>query len=101
MGISINVVIGRICRLVLSRGVHPVTIIVHVLSSKNVQCVEKHAMCPTDSGIPPLDSVYDVIYTCLVSDPCILLRLWSRRMMPHMMRSMFNSSGLTSHFRTP
>ena len=62
--LSLHVVLGLPCRLVHSRGVHSVTLLVHnvVVESCNVSRPSMYSL---------LDNVYDVIYTCLMSYPGI------------------------------
>ena len=61
--LSFHLVLGLPCRLVHSRGVHSVNLLVHLLSLNR-------AMCP-QSMYCLLDNIDDGIYTCLVSDPDI------------------------------
>ena len=62
---ALHLVLGLPCRLVHSRGVHSVTLSVHLLSLNR-------AMCPAHPCIPFLITYnYDIIYTCLMSYPGI------------------------------
>ena len=70
--LSLHLVLGLPCRLVHSRGVHSVTLFVHLLSLNR-------AMCPAHPCIP-------FLITSMISFTPVLcriqvLRLWSRRVM--------------------
>ena len=76
--LSLHLILGLPCRLVHSRGVHSVTLLVHLLSLKR-------AMCPAHPYIPFL--ITSMMSFTPVSCRIQVLRLWSRRVMPSMMRS--------------
>ena len=59
--VSLHLVLGLPCRLVHSRGVHAVTLIVHLLSC-NVSRPSVYSLLYND---------YDVVYTYMMSDPGI------------------------------
>ena len=73
----LHLVLGLPCRLVHSRGVHSVTLFVHLLSL--------NPMCPVHPCIPFL--ITSMISFTPVWCRIQVLRLWSRRVMPSMMRS--------------
>ena len=74
--LSLHLVLGLPCRLVHSRGVHSVTLFVHlILLSLN------RAMCPAHPCIPFL--ITSIIYTCLMS----YYGCGHAGLMPSMMRS--------------
>ena len=76
--LSLHLVLGLPCRLVHSRGVHSVTLFVHLLSLNR-------AMCPAHPCIPFL--IMSMISFTPVWCRIQVLRLWSRRVMPSMMCS--------------
>ena len=76
--LSLHLVLGLPCRLFHSRGVHSVTLFVHLLSLTR-------AMCPAHPCIPFL--ITSMISFTPVWCRIQVLRLWSRRVMPSMMRS--------------
>ena len=75
--LSLHLVLGLPCRLVHSRGVHSVTLLVHLLSLKR-------AMCPAHPCIPFL--ITSMMSFTPVWCRIQVLRVWSRRVMPSMMR---------------
>ena len=76
--LSLHLVLGLPCRLVHSRGVHSVTLLVHLLTLKR-------AMCPAHPCIPFL--ITSMMSFTHVWCRIHVLRLWSRRVIPSMMRS--------------
>ena len=76
--LSLHLVLGLPCRLVHYRGVHSVTLLVHLLSLKR-------AMCPAHPCIPFL--ITSMMSFTPVWCRIQVLRLWSRRVMPSMVRS--------------
>ena len=63
--LSLHLVLGLLCRLVHSRGIHSVTLFVHLLSLNRAMCPARPSMYSL------LDNLYDIIYTCLMSYPGI------------------------------
>ena len=101
--LSLHLVLGLPCRLFHSRGVHSVTLFVHLLSLNR-------AMCPAHPCIPFL--ITSMISITPVWCRIQVLRLWSRRVMRRAWCAPFCAVRLTvvpcepssvpmSHCRTP
>ena len=89
MRLFLHLVLGLPCRLVHSRGAHSVSLTVHLLSLNR-------AMCPAHPCIPFL--ITSMMSFTPVWCRIQLLRLWSRRVMPSMMRSILRwTTGSSFH----
>ena len=90
MRLSLHLVLGLICRLLYSRGVHSVT---HTVRPLSLNC----DMCATDPCIPCL--IMSTMSLTPVWCRIQVLRLWLLWEMPNMMRSVWHWATASSSMR--